>query len=142
MGKAMDKEKESGKARGLLLYLEEKNKKVDEKIASFDTFLDKIKEVLNKYLNVFDTKLSKSIYVEPVLLNVREGRKPMACKTCRPTPTHYRPTAKKLVDKPMDQKKIIMYAGTKGVSGDCRPILLRCPVGCPSPPASPKTSPT
>ena len=38
----MDKEKESGKARGLLLYLEERNKKVDEKIASFDIFLDKI----------------------------------------------------------------------------------------------------
>ena len=70
------------RARGVLLYLEERYEQVDKKITNFDLFPEKIK--------VFDTKLRKSMNVEPVQLNVREGSKPYACFSCRPTPAHYR----------------------------------------------------
>ena len=46
---------------------------MDEKITNFDSFLEKIKVVLDKYIDVFDTKLWNSMNVEPVQLNVREG---------------------------------------------------------------------
>ena len=51
---------------------------VDEKITNFDSFPEEIKVVLDKYIDVFDTKLRKSMNVEPVQLNVSEGleRKP------------------------------------------------------------------
>ena len=61
------------RARGVLLYLEERYKQVDEKITNFDSFLEKINVVLDKYVDVFDIKLLKSMNVEPVQLNVREG---------------------------------------------------------------------
>ena len=44
--------------------------------------------------------------VEPVQLNVREGSKPYACFSCRPTPVHYRETAAKLVQDLLDQRVI------------------------------------
>ena len=51
---------------------------VDEKITNFDSFPEEIKVVLDEYIDVFDTKLRKSMNVEPVQLNVCEGleRKP------------------------------------------------------------------
>ena len=52
--------------------------------------------VLNKYIDVFDTKLRKRMNVEPVQLNMREGSKPYTCFSCRPTPAHYRESASKL----------------------------------------------
>ena len=44
-----------------------------------DTFPDEIKVVLKKYIkyiNVFDNKLRKSMNMDPVQLNMREGSKP------------------------------------------------------------------
>ena len=61
------------RARGVLLYLEERYEQVDEKITGFDSFPEEIKVILDKYINVFDTKLRKSTNVEPVQLNVKEG---------------------------------------------------------------------
>ena len=59
------------RARGVLLYLEERYEQVDEKISNFDSFPEEIQVVLDKYINVFDTKLRKSMNVEPVQLNVK-----------------------------------------------------------------------
>ena len=44
-----------------LAYLEKRYKQVDEKIAGFDSFPEEIKVILDKYIDVFDTKLRKSI---------------------------------------------------------------------------------
>ena len=81
---------ERQRARGVLLYLEERYEQVDEKITWFDSFPEEMKVILDKYIGVFDTKLRKSMNVEPVQLNVKEGSKPYACFSCRPTPAHYR----------------------------------------------------
>ena len=88
------------------MYLEERYEQVDEKITNFDSFPEEIKVVVDKYINVFDTKLRKSMNVEPVQLNVREGTKPYACLSCRPTPAHYRETGRKLVRDLLDQRII------------------------------------
>ena len=66
-------------ARGVLLYLKERYKAVDKEIVNFDSFPEDIKGVLDKYINVFDTKLQKNMNVEPMQLNVREGTKPFVC---------------------------------------------------------------
>ena len=57
-----------------------------------------------------DTKLRKSMNVEPVRLNVRAGSMPSACYSCRPTPADYKETGMKLVKDLLDQK-IITYCG-------------------------------
>ena len=101
---------ERERARGVLLYLEERYEQINEKISNFDSFPEEIQLVLDKYINVFDTKLRKSMNVEPVRLNVREGSIPRACYSCRPTPAHYRETGMKLVKDLLDQK-IIAYCG-------------------------------
>ena len=93
---------ERQRARGVLLYLEERYEQLDEKISGFDSIPEEIKVVLDKYIDVFDTKLRKSMNVEPVQLNVKEGSKPYACFSCRPTPAHYRETGKKLVQDLLD----------------------------------------
>ena len=67
----MKEKRERG--RGVLLYLEERYEKVDENLTSFDSFPEEIKVVLDKFIDVFDTKLRKGMNVE---LNVREGLKP------------------------------------------------------------------
>ena len=54
----------------------------------------------------FDSKLKKSMNVELVQLNVRQGSKPYACFSCRPTPADYRETASKLVQDLLDQRVI------------------------------------
>ena len=69
-----------------------------------------IQDVLDKYIDVFDTKLRKSMNVEPLKLNMREGSEPRACYSCRPTPARYREVAKKLVKDLLDQH-IIEYCG-------------------------------
>ena len=51
---------------------------MDKKITNFDSFPEEIKLGLDKYIDVFDTKLRKSINVELVQLNKREGTKPYA----------------------------------------------------------------
>ena len=66
-----EKREERARARGVLLYLEERYEQVDEKISNFDSFPEEINVVLDKYINVFDTKLRKSMNVEPVQLNVK-----------------------------------------------------------------------
>ena len=43
------------RARGVLLYLEERYKQVDEKITGFDSFPEETKVILDKYIDVFDT---------------------------------------------------------------------------------------
>ena len=101
---------ERERARGVLIYLEERYEQINEKISNFDSFPEEIQLVLDKYINVFDTKLRKSMNVEPVMLNVREGSIPRACYSCRPTPAHYRETGMKLVNDLLDQK-IIVYCG-------------------------------
>ena len=75
-GTAKEVREERQRARGFLLYLEERYKQVDEKISGFDSFPEEIKVVVDKYIDVFDTKLRKSMNVEPVQLNVKEGSKP------------------------------------------------------------------
>ena len=62
----------------VLLYLEERYEQVDKKITNFHSFPEEIKVVLDKYIDMFDTKLRKSMNVEPVQLNVSEGSKPYA----------------------------------------------------------------
>ena len=62
--------------------------------------------MLDKNIDVFDTKLRKSMNVEPVQLNVTEGTKPYACFSCQPTPAHYRETGRKLVQDLLDQRII------------------------------------
>ena len=61
--------------------------------------------VLDKCIDVFDTKLRKSMNVEPVQINMREGSKPYAFFLCRPTPAHYRETARKLVQDLVNQRR-------------------------------------
>ena len=77
--------------------------KVDEKLTNFDSFPEEMKVVLDKFIDVFDTKLRKGMNVE---LNVREGSKPYACFSCRPTPAHYREAGRKLVQDLLDQRII------------------------------------
>ena len=72
-----------------------------------------------------DTKLRKSMNVEPVRLNVRAGSMPSACYSCRPTPAHYKETGMKLVKDLLDQK--IITAKTAEASGARPHILLRNP---------------
>ena len=64
------------RARGALLYLEERYEQVNEKISNFNSFPEEIQVVIDKYIDVFSTKLHKSMNVEPVQLNVKEGSKP------------------------------------------------------------------
>ena len=106
-------------ARGVLLYFEERYKQVDEKIPGFDSFPEEIQVVLDKYIDVFDTKQRKSMNVEPVHLNVKEGSKPYACFSCRPAPTHYRETGRKPVQGLLDLR-IIQRSG-EGRSEYCAP---------------------
>ena len=106
----MDKEEERKKARGVLLYLEEKNEKLDKKVANFDNFPEKMREVLDKYKDVFDSRLRKSMKVKPVLLNVRKGSKPSSCLTSQPSPAQYWSTSKKRVANLL-KLNIIVYTG-------------------------------
>jgi hypothetical protein len=110
---------ERQRARGVLLYPEERYEQVDEKISGFDLFPEEIKVVLDKYMDVFDSKLRKSMNVEPVQLNVKEGSKPYACFSCRPTPAHYRATGEKLVQDLLDQR--IIERSCTGRSEYCAP---------------------
>ena len=112
---------ERQRARGVLLYLEERYEQVDEKISGFDSFPEEIKVALDKYIDVFDTKLRNSMNVEPVLLNVKEGSKPYACFSCRPTPAHYREMGQKLVQDQLDQCIIIIERSGEGRSEYCAP---------------------
>ena len=115
-GNQLSKQIEAGdereKARGVLLYLEERYTRVDEKITNFDTFPTEILSVLKKYICLFNLTLRKSKNVKPVKLNVVEESVPRACYSCRPTPAHYKTTTKKLVDNLLDQE-IIAYCGDK-----------------------------
>ena len=74
----MEVKEKRERARGVLLNLKERYKQVDKKITNFDSFPEEIKLGLDKYIDVFDTKLRKSINVELVQLNKREGTKPYA----------------------------------------------------------------
>ena len=91
------------KGRGVLLYLEERYEQVDEKLTNFDLLPEEIKVVLDKFIDVFDTKLRKGMNVE---LNMREGSKPYTCFSFRPTPTHYREAGRKLVQDLLDLRII------------------------------------
>ena len=66
--------------------------------------------MLNKYMEMFNTQLTKSMKVKPVLLNLREGKQPYACFKSRPTLAHYWSTSNKLLDDLLEQD-IIGYAG-------------------------------
>ena len=82
---------------------------MNENISNFDSFPEEIQLVLDKYINISDTRLCKSKNVKPMSLNVREGSIPSACFSCRPTPAHYRDTGLMLVKDFLDQK-IIAYS--------------------------------
>ena len=64
--------------------------------------------------------------IQPVQLNVREGSKPYACFSWRPTPAHYRETGRKLVQDLLDQC-IIQSVGPAGASTVPRLISWRSP---------------
>ena len=51
------------RARGVLLYLEERYEQIDEKISNFDSYSEEIQVVLDKYIDLFNTKLHKSMNV-------------------------------------------------------------------------------
>ena len=84
---------EHEKARSVLLYLGERYETVDDKISYFSSFPNEIHRVPAEYSDIFDSKLRKSMKVEPVLLNMVEGCETRACYTCCPTPVHYRQMA-------------------------------------------------
>ena len=109
----MEVKEQRDRARGVLLYLEERYEAVDEKITNFDSFPEEKKVVLDKYIDVIDTNLRKSMNLEPVQLKVREGSKPYLCFSCRPTPAHYRETAKKFVPDLLDQRVIQRYGASR-----------------------------
>ena len=109
----MEVKEKRERARGVLLYLEEIYEQVEEKITKFDSFFEEIKVVLEKYINVFDTKLQKCMNVELVQLNVRKGSKPYVCVSCRLTQAHYRETARKLVQDLLDQRVIQRCPGPR-----------------------------
>ena len=73
--------------KGVPLYLEERYEQVNE-ISIFDSFPEEFQVLINKYIYVFDTKLRKSMNVEPDQLNVKGKSKPNACYSFRPTPAH------------------------------------------------------
>ena len=56
-GAAKRNQRGEAKGRGVPLYLEERYRQVEEKISGFDSFPEEIKVVLDKYIDVFDTKL-------------------------------------------------------------------------------------
>ena len=77
----MGLKEERERASKVMLHMEERYKQVDEKITNFDSFPVEIKDMLEEYVDVFDTKLKKIMNVDPVKLNMREGQCHM-----RPTP--------------------------------------------------------
>ena len=88
---AKDEEEECEKerARGVLLYLEERYEKEDNRIKDLHKFPEEIREVLNKFADVFDTSLKKCMNVPDAQLNLTEDYRPTRCYACRPTPLHY-----------------------------------------------------
>ena len=102
------------RARGVLLYLEERYKHMDEKITNFDSFPEEIIVVLDKYIHLYDTKLRKSKNMEPVQLIVREATKPYAFFSCWPTPLHNRETGRKLEQDLLDQHIIERCRDSRG----------------------------
>ena len=108
---------ERERARGVLLYLQLRYDQFDEKISNFDSFPEEIQLVLDKYMDVFDTKLRKSMILEPVKLNVKEGSTPYAYYSCRPTPSHYRETGVNLVKDLLDHQIIARCGDIRSQGG-------------------------
>ena len=52
----------------MLLYLEELYETVNKKIPTFESFPEEIQEVLDKYIDMFDTKLRAKFYFERIAL--------------------------------------------------------------------------
>ena len=53
-------------------------------IKYFDSFPPEIHRVLAEFEDIYDSRLVKSLNVEPAQLNTMEGTDPFACYTCRP----------------------------------------------------------
>ena len=68
----------------MLLYLKEEDEQVNDKIGNFSSFPIKIQEMLPKFHNVFNSRLVKSMNVEPAQLNMVKDSRPFTCFTCRP----------------------------------------------------------
>ena len=62
--------------------------------------------LIDKYIYILDTKLCKSMNMDPVQMNVKEESKPYACYSSRPTPAHYKETGMKLVKDLLNQNII------------------------------------
>ena len=58
-----EKECEKEKASGVLLYLEDRYNKEDNRIKKLENFPPVIRSVLSKYSNVFDTSIKKTMNV-------------------------------------------------------------------------------
>ena len=100
-----EKECEKERASGVLLYLEDRfdNNNMDNRIKNLEKFPVIIQDVLNRYSNVFDTSIKKTMNVPDAELNLVDGYRPTRCYTCRPTPLHYMETADKLLADLMTQ---------------------------------------
>ena len=88
---------EKERASGILLYLEDSLKKVDNRIKNLEKFPAVIQDVLSKYSNVFDTTIKMTMNIPDAELILVDGYRPTRCYTCRPTPLHYMETADKLI---------------------------------------------
>ena len=107
-----EEECEKERASGILLYLEDRidNNNMDNRIKNLEKFPVVIQDVLNRYSNVFDTTIKKTMKVPDAELNLVDGYRPTSCYTCRPTPLHYMETADKLLADLMAQG-VIKEAG-------------------------------
>ena len=110
-----EKECEKERASGVLLYLEDRynNNNMDNRIKDLEKFPFVIQDVLNKYSNVFDTTIKKTMNIPDAELNLVDGYKPTRCYTCRPTPLHYMETADKLLADLMAQGVIEEAGNTR-----------------------------
>ena len=105
-GKDEERECDKERARGVVLYLEERYEEENNKFKDLGSFPKEIRDVFNDFTDVFDTKLRKSMDEEPAQFNLKEGSVPSRCYMCRPTTLHYTETANKLVTELLVQRVI------------------------------------
>ena len=78
-----EKECEKERASGVLLYLEDRfnNNNMDNRIKNLEKFPVVIQDVLNRYSNVFNTTIKKTMKVPDAELNLVDGYRPTRCYT-------------------------------------------------------------
>ena len=108
-----EKECEQKRASGILLYLEDRLDKEDNRNKGPEDFPPAIRSILSNYSNVFDTSIRKTMNIPDAQLNLVEGYRPTRCYTCRPTPLHYTETADRLLADLMAQGVVEEAGDTK-----------------------------